>query len=80
MSNDWFSYDVRKVDGVATFIDLALNEMRAPWLFRGHADIDWELEPAIDRSEFTQCHKQITRATYGGNSYSGSLRIAPGRI
>jgi hypothetical protein len=76
MSNDWFSFEERMVDGVAAFSDLVLNELNSAWLFRGHADIDWELQPAIDRDEFRMCHDRISRDAHERLAFSEFKRRA----
>ena len=49
MTNEWFKFTEEKVTVVSEFVELLLDELRAPYLFRGHADSEWELEPEIDR-------------------------------
>jgi hypothetical protein len=53
MPNDWFRYEERVAERLSEFVSLILDTLKAPYLFRGHADLDWELEPAIDRSDFS---------------------------
>lgn len=61
MKNDWFNYEEKSAETISTFVHLVLEELRSPYLFRGHADLDWELEPAIDRSDFSKLRGKLTR-------------------
>jgi hypothetical protein len=58
MSNDWFTYEEKSAETISAFVNLVLD---APYLYlyRGHADLNWELEPVIDRSDFSG--RNITR-------------------
>jgi len=61
MGNTWFAFDEYDADTIVKFVHLILEGLRSPYLFRGHADIDWELEPAIDRADFCDARKLMTR-------------------
>ncbi len=61
MSNDWFEFTDRRIDSVAEFTKVIFDELKSPYLFRGHRDKDWELEPVIDRSIFSNVHARISR-------------------
>jgi len=57
VTNDWFKYDQYTVSSVSEFIDFVLGEKRAHYLYRGHGDESWHLEPGIDRVK----HGPLTR-------------------
>ena len=61
MKDRWFDFEERGVDSISSYIDVLFNAYPHMWLFRGHADTAWALEPAIDRSEFSDCRKRISR-------------------
>jgi type I restriction enzyme M protein len=61
MGNTGFAFDEYHADTIVKFVHIVLEELRSPYLFRGHADINWELEPAIDRGDFSNAREQITR-------------------
>jgi hypothetical protein len=57
VTNDWFKYDQQSVSSVREFIDFVLGEKRAHYLYRGHREEPWALEPVIDRVK----HGALTR-------------------
>lgn len=57
MTNDWFKYDQHTVSSVTEFIDFVLGKIRARYLYRGHREESWALEPVIDRVK----HGPLTR-------------------
>ena len=57
VTNDWFKYDQQSVSSVREFIDFVLGEKRAHYLYRGHREESWALEPVIDRVK----HGALTR-------------------
>jgi len=64
MSNGWFKYDETTAESLSEFVSVVLDKLKAPYLFGGHADIDWELEPAIDRADFSGLKGKIERRTH----------------
>ena len=61
MANAWFAFDEASAAGVAEFLQVILEKLRSPYLFRGQADINWELEPAIDREDFSHIRGRLRR-------------------
>ena len=61
MGNTWFAFNDYQAVTIVEFLRLVLEELCSPYMFRGHADIAWELEPAIDRGDFSNARKAITR-------------------
>ncbi|MGQ0556953.1 MAG: FRG domain-containing protein [Nitrospiraceae bacterium] len=61
MSNGWFKYHNESVKSLSEFVDLVLGKLKARYLFRGHADLNWELEPSIDRSDFSGLRGKLKR-------------------
>lgn len=61
MANEWFKSSDRQANSVSEFVQVVLDELRAPYLFRGHRDAEWELEPAIDRAVFSGVQTNISR-------------------
>ncbi len=57
MTNDWFKYHQQPVSSVTEFIDFVLGPNRAHFLYRGHSEEFWGLEPVIDRVK----HGPLTR-------------------
>ena len=49
MANDWFKYKEARAASVEEFVSLVLGQERGNYLYRGHADAEWELVPVIDR-------------------------------
>ena len=62
MANDWFKYSDHTVTSVSEFTSLIFDELRSPYLFRGHRKSDWELEPVIDRPGFSTVRSNMSRA------------------
>jgi type I restriction enzyme M protein len=71
MPNDWFKYEEKVAETLPEFVSLTL---KAAYLFRGHANLDWELEPAIDRSDFS--NREIERDTHEGLAFAEFKRLA----
>ena len=42
MPNDWFKYEDKVAETLSEFVSLILDTLKAPYLFRGHAALDWE--------------------------------------
>ena len=76
MANEWFKYEEKSAESISTFVHLVLEELRSPYLFRGHADLDWELEPAIDRSDFSQLRGKLTREDHERLVFKEFTRLA----
>lgn len=76
MSNDWFDYEEKSAETLSVFIHLVLDELRSPYLFRGHADLDWELEPAIDRSDFSGLRGKLSREDHERFAFKEFKRLA----
>ncbi|MGD0266869.1 MAG: FRG domain-containing protein [Candidatus Methylomirabilota bacterium] len=76
MSNDWFKYEEKSAETVSTFVSLILDELKARYLFRGHADLNWELEPAIDRSDFSGLRGKVTREEHERLVFKEFKRLA----
>jgi len=76
MSNDWFKYEEKVAKTLSEFVKLILDKLKAPYLFRGHADIDWELEPAIDRSEFSNRAGKIGRKRHEHLAFKEFKRLS----
>jgi hypothetical protein len=76
MSNDWFDYEEKSAETLSAFVHLVLDELRAPYLFRGHADLDWELEPAIDRSDFSGLQGKLSREDHERLAFKKFKRLA----
>lgn len=76
MSNDWFKYEERTAERLSEFVSLILDKLKAPYLFRGHADLDWELEPAIDRSDFSGLEGKLERETHERLAFTEFKRLA----
>ena len=74
MPNDWFKYEVKVAATLSEFVSTILDTLKTPYLFRGHADIDWELEPAIDRSDFSNLIGKIDRETHERLVFAERLR------
>jgi hypothetical protein len=53
MANNWFEYEERVAETITAFVSLIFDDLKVPSLFRGHADLTWELQPAIDRLDFS---------------------------
>jgi hypothetical protein len=64
MGNTWFAFEEYHADTIVSFVHVVLEELRSPYMFRGHADINWELEPAIDRGDFSHVRELMTRKDY----------------
>ena len=47
MSNSWFKYEERVAERLSEFVGLILDALKAPYLFRGHSDLDWDLSPRL---------------------------------
>ena len=77
MSNSWFKYEERTAERLSEFVGLILDTLKAPYLFRGHADLDWELEPAIDRSDFSGLQGKLERETHERLVFAEFKRLAP---
>jgi type I restriction enzyme M protein len=76
MSNDWFDYEEKSAETISKFVHLILEELRSPYLFRGHADLDWELEPAIDRSDFSGLRGKLSREDHERLAFKEFKRLA----
>jgi len=76
MSNSWFKYEERTAERLSDFVSLILDTLKAPYLFRGHADLDWELEPAIDRSDFSGLQGKLERETHEHLVFAEFKRLA----
>jgi type I restriction enzyme M protein len=76
MSNNWFKYNHESVKTLTEFIDLILSKLASRYLFRGHADLDWELEPAIDRSDFSGLQGKLTRQDHERLAFNEFKRLA----
>jgi hypothetical protein len=73
MPNDWFKYEEKVAETLPEFVNLTL---KAAYLFRGHADVDWELEPAIDRSDFSNLEEKLERETHERLAFEEFKRLA----
>jgi type I restriction enzyme M protein len=73
MPNDWFKYEEKIAETLPEFVSLTL---KAAYLFRGHADLDWELEPAIDRSDFSNLEGKLERETHERLAFAEFKRLA----
>lgn len=76
MANDWFKYKEKYAATISEFVHLVLDELKSPYLFRGHADLDWELEPAIDRSTFSQVRGRLAREDHERLVFKEFKRLA----
>ena len=76
MTNDWFKYEEKAAETVSGFVSLILDKLRAPYLFRGHADLEWELEPAIDRSDFSGLQGKLKRVDHERLAFDRFKRLA----
>jgi hypothetical protein len=76
MANNWFKYEEKYARTISEFVHLVLDELRSPYLFRGHADLDWELEPAIDRSNFSRVRETLTREDHERLVFKEFKRLA----
>lgn len=61
---------------ISEFVHLVLDELKSPYLFRGHADLDWELVPVIDRSTFSQVRGKLTREDHERLVFKEFKRLA----
>ena len=73
MPNDWFKYEEKIAETLPEFMSLTL---KAAYLFRGHADLDWELEPAIDRSDFSNLEGKLDREKHERLAFAEFKRLA----
>lgn len=64
MENSWFTFKEYNASTIAEFVRVIFEELRSPYLFRGHGDLRWELEPVIDRQDFSDTRKRIPRADH----------------
>ena len=76
MSNGWFKYEERTAETVPEFVSLVLGALRGRYLFRGHANVDWELEPAIDRSDFSGLQGELERRDHERLAFAEFKRLA----
>lgn len=76
MNNDWFKYEENAAETLSGFVSLILDTLKAPYLFRGHADFDWELEPAIDRSDFSGLKGRLPRVDLERQAFKEFKRFA----
>lgn len=76
MSNDWFKYEEQSAETLSGFVSLILDKLRARYLFRGHADLNWELEPAIDRSDFSGLQGKLERDAHERLAFNEFKRLA----
>jgi hypothetical protein len=76
MPNDWFRYNEESAETLSEFVTLILDKLTAPYLFRGHADLDWELVPAIDRSDFSGIKGRIKREDHERLAFEEFKRLA----
>jgi hypothetical protein len=76
MPNDWFKYEDKVAETLSQFVSLILDTLKAPYLFRGHADLAWELEPAIDRSDFSSLVGKIERKTHEHLAFTEFKRLS----
>lgn len=73
MPNDWFKYEEQVAETLPEFVALTL---KGAYLFRGHANVDWELEPAIDRSDFSNLEGKLERETHERLAFIEFKRLA----
>ena len=73
MPNEWFKYEDKAAKTLPEFVTLTL---KGAYLFRGHADADWELEPAIDRSDFSNLEGKLERETHERLAFDEFKRLA----
>jgi hypothetical protein len=73
MPNDWFKYEEKVAETLPDFVSLTL---KGAYLFRGHADLDWELVPAIDRSDFSNLEGKLERETHERLAFAEFKRFA----
>jgi FRG domain len=73
MSNGWFTYKEKSAETISAFVSLVLD---APYLYRGHADVTWELEPAIDRSDFSGLRGKLAREAHERLAFTEFKRLA----
>ncbi len=76
MTNDWFKYEEKTAETLSGFVSLILDTLKAPYLFRGHANLDWELEPAIDRSDFSGLEGKLERDDHERLAFTEFKRLA----
>lgn len=80
MPNAWFKYEEKSAETLYGFVSLILDKLTAPYLFRGHADLNWELEPAIDRSDFSGLQGKLNREDHERLAFSEFKRLALPRL
>jgi hypothetical protein len=73
MSNEWFKYEEKIAETLPEFVSLTL---KSAYLFRGHANLDWELEPAIDRPDFSHVAETLDRETHERLAFAEFKRFA----
>ncbi|MGD0950652.1 MAG: FRG domain-containing protein [Candidatus Binatia bacterium] len=76
MPNEWFKYEEKSAQTISAFLSLIVDDPKAPYLFRGHADLDWELEPKIDRSDFSGLRGNLTREDHERLVFEEFKRLA----
>lgn len=76
MANDWFEYKTHEVKTVTEYVSLILEKLRSAYLFRGHEDIEWELVPVVDRSEFSHVGSRISRDQFERLVFDEFRRLA----
>jgi FRG domain len=73
MPNEWFKYEEKVAETLPDFVSLTL---KGAYLFRGHADLDWELEPVVDRAEFSDLTGKLERETHERQAFTEFKRLA----
>lgn len=76
MGNTWFAFEECDADTIVEFVRLVLEKLRSPYMFRGHANVEWELEPVIDRAEFSAVRETITRVEHERLAFEEFKRLA----
>jgi type I restriction enzyme M protein len=76
MGNSWFAFKEYDASTIVEFVRVVLEELCSPYLFRGHGDLRWELEPVIDRQDFSDTRTSITRADHERLVFEEFKRLA----
>lgn len=76
MSNNWFKYEEKSVDTLSEFVSLILDKLKSRYLFRGHADLNWGLDPAIDRADFSDLRGKLNREDHERLAFTEFKRLA----
>lgn len=62
MSNQWFEFAETKTHSIADYVRVVSEDLKSSYLFRGHSNVEWELEPGIDRkSDFSRSQQHLVR-------------------